>query len=92
MMHDENSVVVVKQVACEQDEDRNCRLRSIWYLSIMGKLASWPCVIESKLIPQLLNEYSDHEVNIYEKDSRLGGHTNTVEFKRELLCSMMMVS
>jgi predicted NAD/FAD-binding protein len=36
---------------------------------------------------QLLNEYSDHEVNIYEKDSRLGGHTNTVEFKRKLLRS-----
>lgn len=33
---------------------------------------------------QLLNEYSDHEVNIYEKDARLGGHTNTVEFKRKL--------
>ncbi|WWC61940.1 uncharacterized protein I303_104526 [Kwoniella dejecticola CBS 10117] len=31
----------------------------------------------------LLNEFSEHEVNIYEKDSRPGGHTNTVEFKRE---------
>ncbi|WVR06843.1 hypothetical protein IAU60_003879 [Kwoniella sp. DSM 27419] len=31
----------------------------------------------------LLNEYSDHEVNIYEKDGRPGGHTNTVEFKRD---------
>ncbi|WWC69966.1 uncharacterized protein I206_103910 [Kwoniella pini CBS 10737] len=31
----------------------------------------------------LLNEFSEHEVNIYEKDDRPGGHTNTVEFKRE---------
>ncbi|WVW84255.1 hypothetical protein I302_106285 [Kwoniella bestiolae CBS 10118] len=31
----------------------------------------------------LLNEFSEHEVNIYEKDERPGGHTNTVEFRRE---------
>ncbi|WVQ99628.1 hypothetical protein IAU59_006765 [Kwoniella sp. CBS 9459] len=31
----------------------------------------------------LLNEFSEHEVNIYEKDGRPGGHTNTVEFKRD---------
>lgn len=31
---------------------------------------------------QLLNEYSDHEVNIYEKEDYPGGHTHTVEFKR----------
>ena len=29
----------------------------------------------------LLNEYSDHEVHLYEADSRLGGHANTVNFK-----------
>lgn len=32
---------------------------------------------------QLLNEYSEHEVNIYEKNDYPGGHTNTQEFKRE---------
>ncbi|KAK1923361.1 hypothetical protein DB88DRAFT_490915 [Papiliotrema laurentii] len=31
----------------------------------------------------LLNEYSDHEVNIYEREDYPGGHTHTVEFKRE---------
>jgi predicted NAD/FAD-binding protein len=29
-----------------------------------------------------LNEYSDHEVHLYEADSRPGGHANTVEFRR----------
>ncbi|KAJ6622547.1 FAD/NAD(P)-binding domain-containing protein [Mycena sp. CBHHK59/15] len=28
----------------------------------------------------LLNEYSDHEVHLYEADSRPGGHANTVRF------------
>lgn len=28
----------------------------------------------------LLNEYSDHEVHLYEADSRAGGHANTVSF------------
>lgn len=31
---------------------------------------------------QLLNEYSEHEVNMYEKNDYPGGHTHTVEFKR----------
>ncbi|KAK4688090.1 uncharacterized protein P7C73_g2028, partial [Tremellales sp. Uapishka_1] len=31
----------------------------------------------------LLNEYSDHQVNIYEKGDYVGGHTHTVEFSRE---------
>lgn len=28
----------------------------------------------------LLNEYSDHEVHLYEADSRPGGHANTVDY------------
>lgn len=28
----------------------------------------------------LLNEHSDHEVHLYEADSRPGGHANTVNF------------
>ena len=32
---------------------------------------------------QLLNEYSDHQVNVYEKNDYPGGHTNTVEFSRK---------
>ncbi|KDN51352.1 FAD/NAD(P)-binding domain-containing protein [Tilletiaria anomala UBC 951] len=28
----------------------------------------------------LLNEYSDHEVHLFEADDRVGGHTNTVHF------------
>ncbi|ORY32929.1 hypothetical protein BCR39DRAFT_522408 [Naematelia encephala] len=31
----------------------------------------------------LLNEYSEHEVNIYETNDYPGGHTNTVQFTRE---------
>ncbi|ORX35688.1 hypothetical protein BD324DRAFT_631180 [Kockovaella imperatae] len=31
----------------------------------------------------LLNEYSDHEVNVYEKNDYPGGHTHTVEFRRK---------
>ncbi|THG98806.1 hypothetical protein EW026_g3439 [Hermanssonia centrifuga] len=30
----------------------------------------------------LLNEFSDHEVHLYEADSRPGGHANTVNFKQ----------
>lgn len=29
---------------------------------------------------QLLNEYSGHQVHLYEADSRPGGHANTVRF------------
>lgn len=29
----------------------------------------------------LLNEHSDHEVHLYEADSRPGGHANTVKFR-----------
>jgi len=29
---------------------------------------------------QLLNEYSNHEVHLYEADPRAGGHANTVRF------------
>lgn len=29
---------------------------------------------------QALNEYSDHEVHVYEADDRAGGHANTVKF------------
>ncbi|KDQ50504.1 hypothetical protein JAAARDRAFT_74155 [Jaapia argillacea MUCL 33604] len=31
----------------------------------------------------LLNEYSDHEVHLFETDSRPGGHANTVKFQQE---------
>ena len=29
---------------------------------------------------QALNEYSDHEVHVYEAEDRAGGHANTVTF------------
>ena len=29
---------------------------------------------------QVLNEYSDHEVHVYEVDDRPGGHANTAAF------------
>jgi hypothetical protein len=29
-----------------------------------------------------LNEYSDHEIHLYEADDRPGGHANTVTFRR----------
>lgn len=30
---------------------------------------------------QLLNEFSEHEVHLFEADERAGGHANTVSFK-----------
>lgn len=30
---------------------------------------------------KLLNEYSDHEVHLFEADERAGGHANTVRFE-----------
>lgn len=32
--------------------------------------------------PQLLNEYSDHEVHLFEADDRVGGHAESVLFER----------
>ena len=31
-----------------------------------------------RILSQLLNEYSPHEVHLYEADDRPGGHANTV--------------
>ncbi|KIJ64659.1 hypothetical protein HYDPIDRAFT_181869 [Hydnomerulius pinastri MD-312] len=32
----------------------------------------------------LLNEYSDHEVHLFEADDRVGGHANTVDYRSEV--------
>ena len=34
----------------------------------------------SVVCPQLLNEHSNHEVHLFEKENRPGGHANTVDF------------
>lgn len=75
--------VLVDHFPAERHENSDCRIRRIGHISLMGEL-SRPAYCGFGAKPQLLNEYSDHEVNIYEKDARLGGHTNTVEFKRKL--------
>lgn len=36
---------------------------------------------DALLLVQALNEFSDHEVHLYESDTRLGGHAHTVSFK-----------
>jgi predicted NAD/FAD-binding protein len=53
---------------------------------VSGLSALWvgqvtPTGVTSRSL-QLLNEYSEHEVNIYEKDGRPGGHTSTQQFSR----------
>lgn len=54
---------------------------------VSGLAATWvsrvPTYIRGMLthgVRQLLNEYSDHEVHLYEADVRPGGHANTVSF------------
>lgn len=54
---------------------------------VSGLAATWVSSLtpydelKVSLVLQLLNEYSDHEVHLYEADSRPGGHANTVAFQ-----------
>jgi hypothetical protein len=43
-----------------------------------------------ELTRQLLNEHSEHEVNIYEKEDYPGGHTHTVEFESKLMIGLRL--
>jgi predicted NAD/FAD-binding protein len=52
---------------------------------VSGLAATWVCGLSSLIqalttLTQLLNEYSEHEVHLYEADGRPGGHANTVKF------------
>ena len=60
-------------------------LSSLWvsYAPIFLRETPHGCPQSAQTNVQLLNEHSDHEVNIYEKEDYPGGHTHTVEFKRE---------
>lgn len=56
---------------------------------VSGLSALWVSQLSSshesdELTRQLLNEYSEHEVNIYEKNDYPGGHTNTAVFRRKV--------
>lgn len=42
-----------------------------------------PLVISSSFLLQLLNEFSEHEVDLYESADYIGGHTHTVNYKSE---------
>ena len=55
---------------------------------VSGLGATWVCSClytshyakPDAVVLQLINEYSDHEVHLYEADVRLGGHANTQYF------------
>ena len=53
-----------------------------WPRRNLGKLSStpltWSAQLDHSHVSQLLNEYSEHEVHLYEADDRPGGHANTV--------------
>ncbi|PSR70462.1 hypothetical protein PHLCEN_2v13613 [Hermanssonia centrifuga] len=48
----------------------------------VSRHTSWQVNAYGLNLQQLLNEFSDHEVHLYEADSRPGGHANTVSFKQ----------
>ncbi len=48
----------------------------------VSRHTSWQVNAYGLNLQQLLNEFSDHEVHLYEADSRPGGHANTVNFKQ----------
>ena len=81
------------QKATRQDASRYCGLGSVRSVSALGGSLAWiPAQFQRadgrgrhRADTQLLNEYSDHEVNIYEKADYPGGHTHTVTFNRESL-------
>jgi predicted NAD/FAD-binding protein len=52
-------------------------LAATWVSSCRRPLI-WATQPDHSLISQLLNEYSEHEVHLYEADDRPGGHANTV--------------
>jgi predicted NAD/FAD-binding protein len=54
---------------------------------VSGLASTWVSAISRFLITspklttyQLLNEYSKHEVHLYEADNRPGGHVDTIQF------------
>lgn len=75
---------------CSGHESSRGRFRGVWSRCDLGELIS-SASGEDALIHfrhvksdnhhrKLLNEYSSHEVHLYEADSRPGGHVNTVLF------------
>lgn len=59
-------------------EGRCRRLGRFWSCCDLGELQRR--VQARAYLLQLLNEHSDHEVHLYEADSRVGGHAHTVRF------------
>jgi len=61
---------------------RNCWLWRDWSRCNLGMLPfildAWGCTARLLSCSQLLNEYSEHEVHLYEADDRPGGHACTV--------------
>ncbi len=55
-------------------------LAATW-VGVLLLLTSYAHVF-SPTTAQLLNEYTDHEVHLFEADSRPGGHANTVTLNR----------
>lgn len=71
-------------LALDCHEGRRFRIWRIWPGSYLGEFlrALWLVHRTTESSKQLLNEFSPHEVHLYEADSRPGGHTNTVTFSK----------
>lgn len=72
----------ISRIKTTQDA-RRCRwLWRDWPRRNLGKLSlppsTWAAPLDYSPVFQLLNEYSEHEVHLYEADDRPGGHANTV--------------
>lgn len=55
-------------------------LAATWVSAGLSWVSVTGVLIHIGIYVKLLNEHSDHEVHLYESDSRPGGHANTVRF------------
>ncbi|GJE88774.1 hypothetical protein PsYK624_048600 [Phanerochaete sordida] len=69
-----------EDVSASLQPSRASAVPSVFFLSM--KVAVVGSGVSGLAATWLLNEYSDHEVHLYEASARAGGHANTVAFKQ----------